>query len=90
MIAQVSQSGAATVGQASAWFGISRQAYYEACQRQQQQALEEQVILQVVREYRQRHPRMGGRKLLYLVRAALLAGRHRLRARCVFRPVASP
>jgi hypothetical protein len=30
------------------WFGISRQAYYQACRRQQQWAAEDQLLLELV------------------------------------------
>lgn len=45
------------------WFGISRQAYYQALQRQMRQAAENQLVIELVQGIRQRHPRMGGRKL---------------------------
>ena len=48
---------------ASGWFGISRQSYYQARQRQMQRAAEDQLVLELVQGIRQRHPRMGGRKL---------------------------
>ena len=50
-------------GAACAWFGISRQAHYQARQRQMQRAAEDQLIVELVQGLRQRHPRMGGRKL---------------------------
>jgi transposase InsO family protein len=71
VIAQVSQRGLFSVAQASAWFGITRQAYYAACQRAAQRALEEHLLLELVLEVRQRHPRMGARKLLHKVQPAL-------------------
>lgn len=48
---------------ASHWFGISRQAYYQARKRQLQRAAEDQLLVELVQGIRQRHPRMGGRKL---------------------------
>lgn len=48
---------------ASRWFGISRQAYHQARQRQVQRAAEDQLLVELVQGIRQRHPRMGGRKL---------------------------
>ena len=53
---------------ASNWFGISRQAYYQARQRQQQRAAEDGLLLALVQGIRQRHPRMGGRKLYHELR----------------------
>lgn len=47
------------------WFGISRQAYYQARQRQLRRAAEDQLLLELVQSKRQRHPRMGGRKLYH-------------------------
>lgn len=47
------------------WFGISRQAYYQARQRQLARAAEDQLVIELVQDIRQRHPRMGGRKLLH-------------------------
>ncbi|NIT53148.1 MAG: IS3 family transposase [candidate division Zixibacteria bacterium] len=47
--------------------GMSRQAHYQWIARCAECALEEQIILQRVKEIRRRHPRMGGRKLHYLI-----------------------
>ncbi len=55
------------------WFGISRQAYYQAQQRQWQRAAEDQLIVELVQGIRQRHPRLGGRKLLHELRQPLAA-----------------
>ncbi len=73
MIYQVSQSSAVSVAAASAWFGISRQAYYQAHQRQLQRAAEDQLLVELVQGRRQRHPRMGGRKLLHELRGPMAA-----------------
>lgn len=48
---------------ASAWFGISRQAYYQARKEQLQREAEDQLMVELVQGIRRRHPRMGGRKL---------------------------
>ncbi len=53
------------MGQICSWFGISRQAHYQMAGRQQQQADQEENILARVRAMRQRHPRMGARKVLH-------------------------
>jgi len=52
-----------SVGQLCAWYGISRQAYYQMKHRQQQQAQEGEKVLEMVRAIRRHHPKMGGRKL---------------------------
>lgn len=49
----------------SGWFGISRQAYYQGRKRQLQRAAEDQLLVELVQGIRQRHPRMGGRKLYH-------------------------
>lgn len=48
---------------ACGWFGVSRQAYYQAKQRQIERAAEDQLVVELVQAVRQHHPRMGGRKL---------------------------
>jgi len=53
----VTQEGSVSKQAASGWFGISRQAYYQAQQRQQQ--AEEILLLELVQGVRRRHPRMG-------------------------------
>jgi len=58
---------------ASEWFNISRQAYYQARKRQLQRAAEDQLIVELVQGIRQRHPRMGGRKLLHELQAPMAA-----------------
>lgn len=55
------------------WFGISRQAYYQARQRQLARAAEDQLVIELVQDIRQRHPRMGGRKLLHELQNPLAA-----------------
>ena len=59
------------MGQICHWFGISRQAHYQLANRQQQQITQEQHILESVRAIRQRHPRMGARKVLHEIRPEL-------------------
>ena len=56
-------TGEVSTRAASSWFGISRQSYYQARQRQLQRMAEDQLVLELVQGIRQRHPRMGGRKL---------------------------
>lgn len=49
------------------WFGITRQAYYQQNQEIIHRTIEEELIIQEVRKIRERHPRMGGRKLYSLL-----------------------
>ena len=56
---------------ASGWFGVSRQAHYQKKEREEERALQEALIVTRVREIRQELPRIGGRKLLYLLREPL-------------------
>jgi transposase InsO family protein len=46
------------------WYDISRQAHYQQKQRDQQRQEEEAQILDIVRQWRRHHPRMGVRKVL--------------------------
>jgi len=55
------------------WFGISRQAYYQARQRALCRAAEDGLILELVQGLRARHPRMGGRKLHHELQKPLAA-----------------
>ena len=59
----MTSSGQVSKQQASGWFGISRQAYYQARKRELQKAAEDQLLVMLVQGIRQRHPRMGVRKL---------------------------
>ncbi len=53
------------------WFNISRQAYYQARKRQLIREAEDQIIIELVQGIRQKHPHMGGRKLLYKLQASM-------------------
>ena len=46
------------------WYGISRQAYYQQGKRESERKAEGQQVIELVQGIRQRHPRMGVRKLL--------------------------
>lgn len=59
--------------QASGWFGVSRQAYYQARRRQLRKAAEDQLLVALVQDIRHRHPRMGGRKLHHELQEAMAA-----------------
>lgn len=54
-----------------AWFGITRQAHHQMRQRQAQRAAEAEQVVEAVQGIRQKHPRMGGRKLLVKLRPFL-------------------
>lgn len=56
-------SGTVNVEAACGWFGISRQAYYQARHRALSRMAEDGLILELVQGWRARHPRMGTRKL---------------------------
>jgi putative transposase len=66
-----------------AQFGISRQAYYQKRLREIQRYQDDQIILEMVRQVRRKHPRMGVRKLHEKIKPMLAAesrkiGRDRL------------
>lgn len=54
------------------WFGITRQAFYQHKKRVEQVLIGDGLILDMVREIRLKHPKMGGRKLYYLLKPKLL------------------
>lgn len=56
---------------ALSWYGISRQAYFQAKQQAQKRAVADERILELVRGQRQKHPRMGVRKLYHKLAPAL-------------------
>jgi transposase InsO family protein len=47
-----------------AYYGITRQAHYQMLRREANREREELLVLELVRQIRRKHPRMGGRKLL--------------------------
>lgn len=59
------------MSQICSWYGISRQAHYQQMWRQGSKQDKEIVILELVCAIRQRHPRMGGRKLLHEIQPKL-------------------
>ena len=73
IIMQVSSTGLVSKQAASRWFGISRQAYYQARKRQLQREAEALLLVELVQGMRQRHPRMGGRKLYHELRQPMAA-----------------
>jgi len=72
-VRQVTSSGKVNKQQASRWFGISRQAYYQALKRELQKAAEDQLLVMLVQDLRRRHPRMGGRKLHHELQESMAA-----------------
>jgi putative transposase len=69
--------------QICAYFGISPQAHYQKRRREAERQDERSVILELVRQVRRRHPRMGARKLQNRIAPMLAAegfsiGRDRL------------
>lgn len=53
------------------WHGISRQAHYQQRERDKARQQQEEVVLEMVRNKRKKHPRMGARKLLNELRKAM-------------------
>lgn len=51
----------------TSYFGISRQAFYKAEKSMQEKILSEQMALEMVNEIRHRQPKIGGKKLYYLL-----------------------
>lgn len=64
---RVSETNQASKQTACQWFGISRQAYYQACKRYTQNEREDKLLLEMVQDIRQQHPQMGVRKLHHLL-----------------------
>jgi putative transposase len=54
-------------------FGISRQGFYQQEKRQRQRSLQLQRVKQMVVEHRMEMPRLGGRKMHYLIKESLAA-----------------
>lgn len=52
--------------------GYSRQAYYKHLKKEAQHALEHVIIIKMVTEIRKEMPRLGGRKLFYLLNTPLM------------------
>ena len=53
------------------WYEISRQAHYQQKRREQKRQAKAKVVVEMVQEIRQRHPRMGGRKLYHRLQPKL-------------------
>lgn len=67
----MSSCGLVSTRVASEWFGISRQSYYQAKQRERQAQAEAGLLLELVQGVRQRHPRLGVRKLYHEIADAM-------------------
>jgi transposase InsO family protein len=59
------------MGQICAVFEISRQAHYQKQAREAKWQTEAAMVLELVRQVRRRHPRMGARKLLHKIQPML-------------------
>ena len=71
---RVKQDGLAiSVDALCGWYGISRQAHYQQLRRQADRTQEADKIIALVKQMRERHPRMGVRKLLHALQADLAA-----------------
>jgi putative transposase len=57
----------------SGLFGFSRQAYYQHENRQFTSEERDQRVLELVAQVREDHPRMGGKKLYYLLKEQLVS-----------------
>lgn len=68
MIKEASSKKGVRKGEASSWYGISRQSHYQALRRKKEKEAEDGVIVALVKKMRQRHPRMGCRKILSEIR----------------------
>lgn len=53
-------------------FGKSRQAYYQRNKHVYREAVKEEILLQMVGKQRKQMPRLGGRKLLHVIRPLLV------------------
>jgi putative transposase len=63
------------MAQICAQFGITRQAHYQKQWRDIERQAENEMVLEMVRQVRCKHPRMGGRKLLFKIQPLLEAER---------------
>lgn len=54
-------------------FGITPQAHYQQQKREEQQQARGEIVLELVRQIRRKHPRMGGRKMLDKIQPILAA-----------------
>lgn len=62
-----------SIVQCCRYLGITRQAYYQRCQRDVLRSKQDQIVLEQVTAQRMRHPRIGTRKLQYLLNQTSLS-----------------
>lgn len=60
-----------SLASACRYLGISRQAYYQQCKAEALQQTHAQQVVELVRQMRRRQPRLGARKLHYLLQPSL-------------------
>ena len=60
-----------SVGQVCRLFGKSRQAYYQLEKRREHSQVGDEIVLMYVRTIRVRQPRMGTRKMYWLLNAVM-------------------
>ena len=65
------QKSGYTIGDLCDYVAMSRQNYYAARRLRQRREIDEGLVLELVRRERRMQPRLGGRKLLYLLRPEL-------------------
>lgn len=70
--------------QICAQFGITRQAHYQMVKRKIRQQVEGEIILEMVRQVRRKHPRMGTRKVLHKIQPMLDAESLQIGRDCLF------
>jgi len=73
-----------SMAQICAQFGITRQAHYQKQRRDIERQAENEIVLEMVRQVRRKHPRMGGRKLLFKIQPLLEAERLQIGRDCLF------
>ena len=56
------------IGTLCKWFGVSRQAYYKHERKLTEEVFQCEIVLEEVKSIRQRHPRLGARKLQEMLR----------------------
>jgi putative transposase len=47
------------------WFGVTRQAFYQSRNRVSQQLIEQEILISAISSIREKHKRIGGRKLFF-------------------------
>jgi len=65
-------------------FGITRQAHYQKQHRETARSVENEIILEMVRLIRRKHPRMGCRKVLYKISPMLASEGLNIGRDCLF------